>query len=469
MREDLRRRLRELGVVRGIRNLSTLTSDHPSHAGANFVHPEAEVAPFHAAIEDLVPGHFHTTFHGQCFVTETTYPLDHLHGNLPLSSYLNLHPETIAQVGQEDQLSDVDVRRICFLDTETTGLSGGTGTMAFVVGLCFFADESVHVRQYFLRDPGDEPAMIEALAEFLPGFEALASFNGRAFDVPILENRFILARISPPTAELPHLDLLHPARRLWQYHLASCSLGTIEQEILGVLREQDDVPGGLIPYLYRDYLRTGDAREMKRVLYHNAVDVLSLITLTIQLCRTFSNPWIDLEDERGTGLSGAELLGIGRWYTALGRVAEAERAYRAVLRTCPPGQAVKSSVPPDPKTPNLRTKVLRDIGYLLKRDGRRDEALAYWQQLALEAETDILAYVEIAKYFEWYVEDLALAAGWTQAALTQAEKWPIGTHRHATLAELRHRLARLERKIDRSHVSDSEGESDDDPTDRNHP
>jgi len=467
MREDLRRRLRELGVVRGARNLGILTSDRPSHTNATLVHPEAEAGPFHVDIEDLVPGHFHTTSHGQCFVTETTYPLDHLHGNLPLSSYLDLHPGIIAQIGQEDQLSNVDLRRICFLDTETTGLSGGTGTMAFVVGLCFFADECVHVRQYFLRDPGDEPAMIEALAEFLPEFEALASFNGRAFDVPILENRFTLARIPPPTADLPHLDLLHPARRLWQYHLASCSLGTIEQRILGVLREQDDVPSGFIPYLYRDYLRTGDAREMKRVLYHNTVDVLSLVTLTIQLCRTFSNPWGGLET--GTRLSGAELFGIGRWYTALGRIAEAERAYRAALGTCPPGQAVSPNVPINTKTPDLRTKVLRGIGYLLKRDGRRAEALAYWQQLALEADTDILAYVEMAKYFEWYVADLVLAAGWTRAAMARVENWPAGTHRHATLAELRHRLARLERKIDKSHAFDNEPEDDDYSASRNHP
>lgn len=435
MSEDLRRRLRELGVVRGVHKLATPPLNPPYRGEA----------PTHrrVAIEDLVPGHFYTTYHGQCFVVEATYPPDHLHGNLPLSAFLSLPPGTIAQIARDAALASVDLRRVCFLDTETTGLSGGTGTMAFVVGLGFFAEEDFRLRQYFLRDPGDELAMVEALAEHLPEFEALVSFNGRAFDVPILENRFILARVPPPTAGMPHLDLLHPARRLWQYHLPSCALSALEPEVLGILREQDDVPGGVIPYLYRDYLRTGDAREMKRVLYHNAVDVLSLVTLAARLCRAFANPWAD------GMLSGAEFYGLGRWYEADGRPAEAERAYRAALRLRPStgsgqrsGQALGTHL-----ATGLRAKALRALACLLKQADRRHEAFGYWQQLALETRDDVLAHVELAKYFEWHVGDLALAADWTRAALTQVKNWPAGTRRDVALAELRHRLARLERKI----------------------
>jgi len=442
MSEDLRRRLRELGVVKGIRELGI-----PS--------PRDE-APTRRrlAIENLLPGRFHTTSHGQCFVVEATYPPDYLHGDLPLSSFLHLIPDAVAQIARDGALSSVDLRRVCFLDTETTGLSGGTGTIPFVVGLGSFAEEGFHVRQYFLRDPGDEPAMIEALTEYLPEFEALASFNGRAFDVPILENRFILARVPPPTTGVPHLDLLHPARRLWHYHLPSCALGMIEREVLGVLREQDDVPGGVIPYLYRDYLRTGDGREMKRVLYHNAVDVLSLVTLAARICRIFANPWAEAEEERrerdkrNEGLSDAEFYGLGRWYAAERRLAEAERAYRAALRQSSkkPGSAEKTWFRPHP---DLQAKALRDLAYLLKRADRRAEAFAYWQQLALETADDVLAHVELAKYFEWHVGDLSLASGWTRAALAQVGNWPPGMRRDVMLAELQHRLARLERKIHR--------------------
>jgi uncharacterized protein YprB with RNaseH-like and TPR domain len=418
MRSDIRRRLRQLGVVKGVRELAALP-------------PRPRVA-----IEDLVSGRFHTTSRGRCFVVEESYPLDHLHGELSLSTFLDLSPEIAAQVAREDRLTGIDLRRACFLDTETTGLSGGTGTMAFVVGLGFFQEQAFHVHQYFLRDPGDEPAMIETLAAQLPEFQVLISFNGVAFDVPILENRFILGRIPPPTATMPHFDLLPPTRRLWRYGLPSCALGTLERQVLGVFREQDDVRSGIIPFLYRDYLRTGDAREMKRVLYHNVIDILSLVTLAARLCNTFADPWARQD------LGGAELYGLGRWYAGEGRLAETERAYRAAL-----GAGL---------TPELRARVLRDLGYLLKRADRRDEAFAYWQQLALETPDDILGWVEVAKHLEWHVRNLDLAAGWTQVALTQVEGWPGGQYRSVTLDELRHRLARIDRKIAGSRVSDTE-------------
>jgi uncharacterized protein YprB with RNaseH-like and TPR domain len=412
MQKDLRRRLREMGVVRGVRELATLP-------------PRRRVA-----IEDLVPGRFLTTSHGRCFVAEGTHPPDHRHGDLPLAAFLDLLPEVIAQVGQDDALAGADLRRVCFLDTETTGLSGGAGTMAFVVGLGFFTKfaDDFCVHQYFLRDPGDEPAMVEGLAELLSEFEAIVSFNGRAFDVPIIESRFILARTPPPTANLPHLDLLQPARRLWRHQLPSCRLGVIERQVLGVLREQADVPSGEIPALYRDYLRTGDAREMERVLYHNAVDILSLVTLAVKLCQAFANPW---DEEK---LSGAEFYGLGRWYAKEKHLEKTERAYRAAL--------AQTDMSPD-----LRARTLCDLSYLLKRAGRKDEAFAYWQQLALESADDTLAHVELAKYFEWDAGHLPLAAGWTRAALALAESWPTGLRRDDALDELHHRLERLEQKI----------------------
>ena len=192
MHSDIRRRLRQLGVVKGARELATLPPRR------------------NTAIEDLVDGRFHTTSHGRCFVVEEHYELDHGHGDLPLSAFLSLVPEIVAQIGRDDGLASVDLRRSCFLDTETTGLSGGTGTMAFIVGLGFFTDEDFQVHQYFLRDPGDEPAMVETLAEQLSGFDALVSFNGRTFDVPIIENRFILARLQPRYHANDQVPLVDP-------------------------------------------------------------------------------------------------------------------------------------------------------------------------------------------------------------------------------------------------------------------
>ena len=411
MSENLRERLRQLGVVRGVQELS------------------AQAAPSRLAIEDLVPGRFRLTSRGKCFIAESVYPHDHRHGSLELSAFLRLSTKTAAQIAQDDLLATADLGRACFLDTETTGLSAGTGTMAFVVGVGFFSGDSFHVDQYFLRDPGDEPAMVEALAEQLVAFDVIVSYNGRSFDVPIIENRFILARVPPPTNGIPHLDLLHSARRLWRYHLPSCSLGTVEKEILGVVREQADVPGGVIPYLYRDYLRTGDAREMKRVLYHNLVDILSLVTLAAWLCHAFSEP------RARDRMSGAELYGLGRWHASLGQPTQAEAAYRAALKT---------NLHSD-----LRSVVLRVLAYFLKRSNRRAQAFAYWQQLALEDTNDILAHVELAKYFEWHLSNQTAAIEWTETALNRVNAWPLGIRREQTLADLRHRVARLKRKAHR--------------------
>ena len=420
MRDDLKRRLRELGVVKGVQALQDR---------------EARAAQ---AIEDLVAGRFHTTSRGQCFIAEATYPLDYGHGDLPLSAFLELSPRTMAELEQDERVGDVDLRSVCFLDTETTGLSGGTGTMAFIVGLGFFADGAFCLQQYFLRDPGDEPAMVEALKASFPGFEALISFNGRCFDVPIIENRFILSRTVPTLRDKVHVDLLHPARRLWRYAFSSCALTALEREVLGVRRQQADVPSGVIPLLYRDYLRTGDARDMQRVLYHNKVDILSLVTLAARLCRAYADPWREDEVGRRRRLSGAEYYGLGRWYAGTKGIEEAERAYRMALTLSEkPGS-------------EMRIRTLRELAYLLKRADRRGEAYPYWQQLSLEGgegSDGILAHVELAKYHEWYTGELERAAAWTRAAIRKAECWRSGMRRKDELAALRHRLERLERKM----------------------
>jgi hypothetical protein len=167
------------------------------------------------------------------------------------------------------------------------------------------------------------------------------------------------------------------------------------------------------------------------VLYHNAIDILSLVTLAVKLCRAFADPW---DQEK---LSGAEFYGLGRWYVKEKQLVETERAYRAALAQVD-------------LSPDLRAKALRDLAYLLKRANRKGEAFAYWQQLALEEADDTLAHIELAKYFEWDVKDLPLAAGWTRAALALVESWPAGLRRDDTLDELRHRLERLERKVEKA-------------------
>jgi len=332
---------------------------------------------------------------------------------------------------QDGAADGVDLRRAAFIDTETTGLAGGTGTYAFLVGIGYYTDDAFRVRQFFMRDVVEERALLHLVGETLDGFRAVVSFNGRAFDLPLLATRFTLARMAPRLADVPHLDLLFPARRLWRRRLTSCALSSLEANVLGVAREDADVPGWLIPGLYFDYLRTGDARPMKRIFYHNAQDILSLVTLAARLCAALADPLSEEGD-----LSGSDLHSLGRWYERLSMSQRAEQAYQAALtRSLPAG---------------VRDAVRRDLSLLLKRQGRRDEAAAIWHELIQDGhDHKTWACVELAKYYEWALRDYPAAAQVTRLAVDISQSAPTGSRGQLELHELHHRLARLERKMNR--------------------
>jgi hypothetical protein len=322
------------------------------------------------------------------------------------------------------------------LDTETTGLSGGTGTLAFLVGLGTFQAErrkskgtTFHLRQFFLRDPDEEAAMLSALSDLMQDRQALVTFNGRGFDLPLLQTRYTLARMRPAWLSLPHLDLLMPSRRVWRDRLVSCALASLELNVLGVRRTHEDVPSFMIPQLYLDYLRTGDAGDMARVIYHNRYDILSMVTLAALLCRIFDNPF-----EQAT--HPADLVSLGKWYDDLGLTEQAERAFRAVTV---PGET--------------RSHALTHLGWLLKRQERREQVVAVWKELAGANPLDVTAHVELAKHYEWHADNLEQALAWTQAALDLAANWSPGSERDSVCDELAHRRERLERKLKRSTAS----------------
>ncbi|MCR4408320.1 MAG: ribonuclease H-like domain-containing protein, partial [Anaerolineae bacterium] len=267
------------------------------------------------------------------------------------------------------------------------------------------------------------------VSETLRGFQAVVSFNGRAFDLPLLATRFTLARMDFPLTGMSHLDLLFPARRLWRQRLASCALSSLEGNILGVIRESTDVPGWLIPGLYFEYLRTGDARPMQRVFYHNVQDVLSLVTLTARLCAVLTNP---LDEE--SGLFGWDLHSLARWYEGLNMIRRAEETYRAALA--------------QPLPADVRGTIQRDLSLLLKRQGRLEEAAAIWRELIQDGYSCTpWACVELAKYCEWTLQDYLTAAQMTRLAMDFLESSATSAFVEGELSELQHRLSRLERKM----------------------
>ena len=222
-------------------------------------------------VEDIAAGRFIETGNGSTYIIEQDFSTNYIQGQVGLQ--ISTKPQTIAEWAGNQQIADDDPESLVFLDTETSGLAGGTGTFAFLVGVGRYTPGGFHLAQFFMRDPIEEPALLLALEEFLAPCRTVVSFNGKAFDVPLLDTRYILQGWKSPFKDFSHIDLLHLARRLWRDRLPSRTLANLEVQILHANRTDEEIPGWMIPQIYFDYLRDGDARPLLRVFYHNAMDV----------------------------------------------------------------------------------------------------------------------------------------------------------------------------------------------------
>lgn len=427
--DELGSLLRRLGVTKGTRQLRPAP---PVKAkGRSGLFEDATPPP----LEMLLPGgRLLETSDGACFVVDRVFPINHRHGADVLADLLAVHPSAGVPYIPDERLNGRGFGDFLFLDTETTGLAGA-GALAFMVGVAFFEPQMVAVgdtqverqvlvvRQYFLRDHGDEPAMLRQLDELLAGKAGLITFNGRSFDVPLLDNRYLMNRLPGRLPEVPHIDLLPPARRLFRARLGSCALGALEQNLLGLQRTQDDVPGWLIPSLYHAFLRTGDARDLTRVFYHNEMDMLSMVTLAARIFRHMGTCECD---------DALDQISLGRWQMDLGLLDEAERTLRAVLDRDITLEAYQQA--------------LSYLSLLYKRSERRPQAVEVWQQLASISTGDVTAHVELAKHYEWQACDTTTALEWTRRALALVDRLPRTPNTRLTRAELAHRLQRLEKK-----------------------
>jgi len=370
-------RLRRLGVVKGARELR-LPSAAPDAGRPTPAAPRR--GPL--SLEQLLPGGRVVEFDdGGCFVLDHVYALDHRHGGDALADLLGHRPAAGVAYVREPRLEALDFRDFLFLDTETTGLAGA-GTLAFMVGVAYFepqpgGDDVFVVRQYFLRDHGDERAMLRQLDALLAARAGLITFNGRSFDVPLLDNRYLMNRLPSRLSQLPHIDLLLPARRLFRARLGSCALSALERNLLGLQRTQDDVPGALIPALYYQYLRTGEMGALAGVFYHNQMDVLSMVTLAARIFRQLEASCCD---------DPIDQFSLARWQADLGLRERAESTLRASLDGEMPFETYHEG--------------LHRLAALLKAGGRRDEAVVVWQQIAHTSTSDVAAHVELAKHYE---------------------------------------------------------------------
>jgi len=334
-------------------------------------------------IEAFLPGFWQDTPAGRVFVIERRYELDQMHGRYPLGRALEILPPILARVGRNDALATVQPDKLLYLDTETTGLAGGTGTLAFLVGIGHFVDGGFRLRQYFLDSLDREGALLSALSDYLDPFEAVVTYNGKIFDVPLLETRFILSRLSSDIRALPHVDLLFAVRRFYRDRFESCRLGQIERQVLGMIRH-DDVPGFEVPSLFFRYQRYRRFRALLPVFEHNALDILSLVTLAVHLTDFMSGDGIE---------SALDRLALARVCERDGHFSEAAEHYAGALG---------AGLPPVP-----RDEAEQRLSLLHKRAARWDEATEIWYRIAYRPENRLVyPLLELARYCERQRHDL---------------------------------------------------------------
>jgi uncharacterized protein YprB with RNaseH-like and TPR domain len=351
-----------------------------------------------------------------------SYALDGRYGKVRLGGWLDLKPGGLAVIAGRDreQFSLVDPRKVVFFDSETTGLAGGTGTVPFMLGFGYFGEQAFQVKIFVLQDLDREGEFLRAVADFLRrgGFSAAVTFNGKAFDFPLLETRYILQRQRFPLLELPHLDFLFPARTIWKNTYDSRKLGYLGEMLLGLSRE-DDIDASSIPALYFGFLRTRAFSLIEPVLEHNALDLVGLAAVVLLGV-------LYLDDYSLAG-DGGEILGLGLLCERAGLLEKAEDFYKVARGISAGG--------------DVGTLATRRLSVLMKKRKLYGEALELWR--ALGAGDDPGALREISIHYEHRERDYAQALSYVEQALAGGGLSP------ARQQEMEKRLERLKKKIAR--------------------
>jgi len=385
------------------------------------------VSQQHEDIDRFINGEEVCNPYGKCFRSVVVYPENQKHGKVSLNFLLQLDSDVFRLVGKDETLSKVNIRNAIFIDTETTGLAGGVGTVPFLVGMGSFSEEGFRIEQFFMRDYNEEHAFLHFIKEKLENCEVIVSYNGKGYDLNLLSSRFMLARIENPARDIPHLDLLFAARRLWRRRIADCSLPSVERHIINFNR-QEDIPGYLIPGLYFDYLRSRDGKLLKPVFLHNRWDILSLVALAGITGQIYQDPGQSL-------VHPLDLVSLGKAFEKLSRVDEAARCFREALN-----YKMES---------RDKEEALIRLGYSLKRLGRWELAVKLWEYMIESTPHLLTPYEELAKYYEHRARDFKQAAVIVNRALERIriiEELNGGSNFYEK-SSFEYRLDRLKRKL----------------------
>lgn len=428
-------RLRSLGLRRGTSHIvipPASSTPIPSQNQPDFLQAFlTDYSPFETAapIETVLPnGVVVDNNRGQYFQVESRYPRAEVYGRIQLTKLQQVGFDIISTITRDELWHDFTWQDVLFVDLETTGLEIGAGTLAFLIGVGYVDNDDFVVRQFFIRDLDEEAALLQDLADLSDQFRAIVSFNGKTFDLPLLENRFTMSRQFTDWLDAPHFDLLHPSRRIWRRRLENCRLGTLEAELVGVQRTQADVPGYLIPSLYYKYLEDNDARFMAGIFYHNELDIVSMAALTAVLGAHFN---LLTDSNPAANFHPIDILSVGLWHQHLGNIDQAEILFNLAL----------DQPLPEP----LQVLANTSLAYLLKRQNRYSEAEPLWQGLVLGPEP-LMALEELAKYYEWQQKDFESALRCIEFALSQLAQSPASYTGQAQHQAWQHRRNRVQRK-----------------------
>ena len=334
-------------------------------------------------------------------------------------------PDILEKVFECTFPAKVSPEDVLFLDTETTGLSGDVGTVAFQIGLGYFTRIGFVVEQYLMHDYPQEPEMLRQLAARMQRFPIICTFNGKSFDIPLLRSRFVMNRMNDSCIPAIHADVLYPARRLWKLRLRQCTLGRLENQLLGVERE-DDLPGAMVPQAYFQYLKDRDFSQMEKVLEHNRQDIVSLAQLYFELCRLMARPEeIDQSED---------LLSMARMCERTGDTQRANKCYRM----CAKG--------------DTRAEAFRAMSIHAKRQGQTDTAIKLCKAMLSRGDDPVYAYEALAKLYEHQLRQPEQALHYTRQALLMLAEPSLGydEKRMEQQESLKHRYARLRRKLNQN-------------------
>ena len=375
---------------------------------------------------DVFKGSWEETRQGDCFVVRKSLALNQKHGSVSLAKFPDL--SVFSAIPGLDGIAETPRENILFIDTETTGLSGGAGTYVFLIGVAKYHKKRLQFAQFFLQDPAKESSQLSALEDFASSSDLIVSYNGKSFDVPRIKTRYSFHGRQSPFDDMRHIDLLHISRRLWKRHLPGCTLGDLEYHILGLERSSLDIPGWQISEKFFDYLQTGDPDPLESVFYHNEIDVISLVSLLSYITDRLANPISPAFQEQH------DLISIGEYLIHL----QQENQAISVLN-----QALINKDIPD----EIRITGLLSLANLHKRSARFDLAVPLWEECA--DLNDPRPHIELAKYYEHKKSDFQEAIHWTLTALELYHTTSTEPQTSISIAEAEHRLARLKRKSEK--------------------